>query len=339
MDASPLVCICIPNYNNENTISKTLDSLLNQTYKNIVIKVFDNASSDRSLEILRGYESKYENIKIYPLKETIKAEANFTRCIENMEGEFSAIYHSDDLYLPTIVEEEVNCLQDYDVSAVSTLANFIDEHDVKFGESKLPCKLNFVNGFVQLTFQELLKINLKFGNILVCPTMMAKTSYHQEVIKNWDKNNYETATDVDVWLRFAKFKNIGFIDKKLINYRFSNNSVSYRRLRIRDKPLDVFFVLDRYFYDDNNRGLLDLSDIQNYKFLKFRDTVVVERNLILNGIVKPNKLKIWDKDIFSAAFKSRTNLFVYLVGFTLNILNFKSILARLVKMYVEFGKR
>ncbi len=39
MNETPLVCICIPNYNNEKTIAETLDSLINQTYKNIRIKI------------------------------------------------------------------------------------------------------------------------------------------------------------------------------------------------------------------------------------------------------------------------------------------------------------
>lgn len=64
----PLVCICIPNYNNEKTIAETLDSLLNQTYKNIIIKVFDNASIDKSRQIIEMYASRYPNIHVFLMK-------------------------------------------------------------------------------------------------------------------------------------------------------------------------------------------------------------------------------------------------------------------------------
>ena len=57
----PLVCICIPHFNYKNTISQTLDTLLKQTYQNIIIKVFDNVSNDGSWEIIIGYAGRCRN--------------------------------------------------------------------------------------------------------------------------------------------------------------------------------------------------------------------------------------------------------------------------------------
>ena len=123
MSSNPLVCICIPNYNNEKTIAETLDSLIAQTYDNIIIKVFDNASTDSSIEILNEYSRKHHNIHVYKNEKNIGGEANFTKCIENMEGEYSAIFHSDDVYFSTIIEEQVALLHDNkDIVAVSTNA-------------------------------------------------------------------------------------------------------------------------------------------------------------------------------------------------------------------------
>ena len=46
---SPIVYINIPTFNNEKTIKQTLYSILNQTYKNIRVKVIDNGSTDKTL--------------------------------------------------------------------------------------------------------------------------------------------------------------------------------------------------------------------------------------------------------------------------------------------------
>mgnify|MGYP003978450967 FL=1 len=81
----PLVSICIPHFNNKNTISQTLDSLLSQTYQNIVIKVFDNVSDDGSWEIVKEYAEKYSNIRAFQNSENIGGEANFTECIQGLE--------------------------------------------------------------------------------------------------------------------------------------------------------------------------------------------------------------------------------------------------------------
>ena len=330
--STPLVCVCIPNYNNETTIGETLDSLLNQTYKNIVIKVFDNASTDKSCDILRKYQDKYLNVQLFTSEKNIGGEANFSRCIQHMEGKYSAIYHSDDIYEPTIVEKEVDALESLSISAVFAPARLINENGEFIGQSNVPQELRSQKT-VQISYIELLKLNLKYGNVLICPSAMSHTETFQNVIRSWDGDLYKSATDIDVWFRFAKTKPIGLLPERLINYRLSQNSFSFRRLKTRVEPLDIFLVLDDHVQADDVVPYLNDSDYNNYKFLKFRDRVVIERNCILNGIVQNNQISVWDKDIASLAFKSKANMILYLAGLTFKIANFKSLLARIVRIY------
>lgn len=334
----PLVCICIPNYNNETTIGKTLDSLLNQTYENIVIKVFDNASTDRSCEIIAEYQEKHSNLQLYTSDENIGGEANFTRCIKHMEGKYSAIFHSDDIYDPLIIEKEVEALETLPISAVFCPAKLIDENGVFTGNSFVPKEL-INDETTQVAFTELLKLNLKYGNVLICPSAMSHTETFLNDIQSWDGDIYKSATDVDVWFRFAKTNPIGLLSERLINYRLSQNSFSFRRLKTRVVPLDIFLVLDDYVSAEGASAYLDEEDYKNYKFLKFRDNVVIERNCILNGVVQSNQMNVLDKDIMSLALKSKANMIVYLAGLSFNIVNFKSLLARSVNAYKKLIHR
>ena len=58
------VSIIVPVYNSEKYLKDCLDSLVNQTLKEIEIIAIDDASSDKSLKILKNYEKKYPNIYV-----------------------------------------------------------------------------------------------------------------------------------------------------------------------------------------------------------------------------------------------------------------------------------
>ena len=99
----PLVCICVPCYNSEATIGATLESLVSQTYRNIKIVVVDNASTDRTCGIVGGFMARDERVELRANGENIGAEGNFTRCLQEASGEYTAIFHADDVYLPEYV--------------------------------------------------------------------------------------------------------------------------------------------------------------------------------------------------------------------------------------------
>lgn len=225
----PKVCICIPTYNAEKTIAKTLDSLINQSYKNIIIKVIYNYSQDRTLEIVKEYCKKYEQIELIENKNTVPSNENFDRCIKYAEGEYTCIFHSDDMYCTNIIEKEVEVLQKHnDVGAVFTYANVINEYDEKIFELTPNEELTkkYIYGF-----DELFRLFLKYGNCFVTPSAMVRTEiYKKEIVKHKRKGNFGEAYDVDVWLRILSRHKVGFIYENLMNYRLSVYSTSFRKL-------------------------------------------------------------------------------------------------------------
>lgn len=305
--ALPLVCICIPNYNNEKTISETLNSIVNQTYKNIIIKIFDNASTDGSMKILRVYEAKYPHILVFQNEANIGGEANFTKCIENMEGEFGAIYHADDLYTPTMIETQVKYLMKNDISAVFVRANLIDENSNIIGEQFFPDILKD-KIYHQFNFDQLFALILKHDNFLITPSVMARTDIYKNQIKEWNGERFKTSADLDVWLRFSELKDVGIITKKLISYRISTASFSFRSKFSRMYPRDMFLVLNFYLSKYNHFDLLD------YEYLKFKDNIMVIGNKIYNKQdVLPKEIKLFNFGLIKKIIvdKQKTKIFIY----------------------------
>lgn len=89
------ISIIVPVYNMEKYLEKCLDSLVNQTLKEIEIIVINDGSKDNSINILKQYAKKYKNIKIYDHdNQGISKTRNFG--IEKAKGEYIAFIDSDD---------------------------------------------------------------------------------------------------------------------------------------------------------------------------------------------------------------------------------------------------
>ncbi|MEI8672067.1 glycosyltransferase family 2 protein [Vibrio sp. SA48] len=107
----PLVTICIPTYNAASYIKETLSSIRKQTYSNIEIIIGDNASNDNTEQIVRAYIDAHKlGISYYKNDENLGYSGNCNKLINMANGEFVAIYHSDDVYNPNIVKEQVELL-------------------------------------------------------------------------------------------------------------------------------------------------------------------------------------------------------------------------------------
>lgn len=77
-----LVSILIPVYNRENLVGETIESAINQTYKNIEIIIVDNCSTDNTWQVLQDYAQKDNRIRIFQNPENIGLVRNWERCID-----------------------------------------------------------------------------------------------------------------------------------------------------------------------------------------------------------------------------------------------------------------
>lgn len=101
------VSIIVPVYNMEKRINKCLDSLVNQTYKNIEIIIINDGSMDHSLDIIREYQSKDSRIKVINQRNMGISEAR-NNGLAIATGEYICFADSDDYVELDMIEELVN---------------------------------------------------------------------------------------------------------------------------------------------------------------------------------------------------------------------------------------
>ena len=98
------ISVVVPCYNVEKFLPRCLDSLVNQTLKEIEIICVNDASPDNGIRILREYESRYNNIRVIDLKENVCLGGARNRGIEVARGEYIAFVDSDDWVKPEMYE-------------------------------------------------------------------------------------------------------------------------------------------------------------------------------------------------------------------------------------------
>jgi abequosyltransferase len=94
----PFLSVCIPTYNRDSLLKEAIDSILSQNCNDYIeIVVSDNASSDKTEEMMSEICSKNSNVKYYRLEENKGPDFNFLNAVNLASGEYCWLLGSDDL--------------------------------------------------------------------------------------------------------------------------------------------------------------------------------------------------------------------------------------------------
>lgn len=129
-----LVSVIIPFFNEENILSKAIESVINQSYTNLELLLIDDHSTDTSNEICKRYIEKHQNICLYiPKKKGIGNARNLG--IDKSRGEFIAFLDADDRFDPKMIETLVDRFYKYPKSdIIISKFNSFKDNTIKFKE-------------------------------------------------------------------------------------------------------------------------------------------------------------------------------------------------------------
>src|SRR5690242_296893 len=106
---SPVVSVIIPVYNGEKYIEATIRSVMNQSLKDIDIYVVNDASKDKSAEIVEQLAKTDSRIHLINKKNSGVADSR-NRGFESSKGTFVAFLDQDDIWNENNLEEKVNAI-------------------------------------------------------------------------------------------------------------------------------------------------------------------------------------------------------------------------------------
>ena len=210
MQNKPLISVIIPTYNRGRLILESVNSVLNQTYKNIELIVVDDCSTDDTKKIIESI--KDFRIKYVKLEKKSGACVARNRGIEKSTGEFIAFNDSDDLWIP-----EKICSQ----------LDFLNKNNADIALCKMECRTpenKFIHNFPnieqdkQISFIELLKYNSASTQ-----TIFGKTECFREIMFDAKMPRLQ---DWDVVLRLSKKYKIFYQNQTLVQTFFQKDSIS-----------------------------------------------------------------------------------------------------------------
>lgn len=210
----PLVSIITPNYNCEKYICETIESVLNQTYKNWEMLIVDDCSTDNSIKMLEKYLDD-RRIKLVKMNKNSGAALCRNLGIEEANGKYIAFLDSDDLWEKEKLEKQISFMEKNDVDFSYTEYTHISEDGRSLNlKARVPKKL---------TYKKML---------YHCFTGCLTVIYNQEKLGKIYGPNIPKSNDYGLFLQvLKKVKNARGIQENLAYYRIRRNSISRNKLK------------------------------------------------------------------------------------------------------------
>ena len=221
-----LVSIIIPVYNTEKYLRQCLDSVVNQTFKDIEIIVINDCSPDNCLQIIKEYQQKDDRIVLVDLKQNGGLSNARNKGINISKGKYITFVDSDDWIRENYIEFLYENMKKYNTDFVSANLYFFNNQT---GETSLHVnKLKRYNSIIH-TLEDKKRVLQKTWFLPVC-TVWTKIFKRDFLVSNNILFKTKKMEDIlFIWEAIMKAKNFVFLKDTIYYYRVglkNSNSAS-----------------------------------------------------------------------------------------------------------------
>ncbi|MDP5200121.1 glycosyltransferase family 2 protein [Flavobacterium sp. DG2-3] len=231
-----VICLC---YNHDKFVIEALNSIVNQTYKNIEIIVADDFSNDSSVKEIKEWQKKHSHAKLVINESNLGNTKTFNKALKLSNGDYIIDLAADDILLPNCVEEQIST---FFKSKTERLAIVYGNAEI-ISEDKSHLNYYYKVGadkkaILKPASGDIYKAILSQSSMICSISSMIKKEVLLE-LNGYDENlSYE---DLDIWIRTSRNYNFEFIDSILVQKRELPNSLGnmfYKRFNSRTKKIN-----------------------------------------------------------------------------------------------------
>ena len=222
-----LISIIVPVYNTEKYLNQCIESILNQTYKNLEIILIDDGSSDACGLICDEYAIKDARVKVEH-KVNEGPMSALKKGIEIASGEYIGFVDSDDFIEHDMYEKMAKCIIQYSADLVQCNMWRYDCVD-KFKMLEINCKITFNDKDIKSYLIPQLLNFWEYDKLCVSPSR-ANKMFREKLVKNSIEeceSNIAYGEDLNLTLSaFLKANKIVLLENCLYHYRVNNQSIT-----------------------------------------------------------------------------------------------------------------
>jgi len=271
-----LVSILVNCRNGEKFLNEAINSILNQTYKRFEIIFFDNASTDKSLKIIKSYND--ERIKIYNSKKLLSLYEARNKALEFCNGQFVSFLDVDDLWNKDFLKKREQFFSQEDNMFSYSNWNFLFE------------KKNYYKKSKEKIFSGMIYDNLSKNYVVKISGLIINKKVFQLLSEKFNPE-YSIIGDYDFVMKMALKFNAESIDENLVTIRIHENNFSNLNRELHFKEYKDWYEK----LDTNNANIK--KNLKFFKekllYLKTIYQLISDKKLesISNILKYPNNLK------------------------------------------------
>lgn len=213
MNIAPKISLIMSVYNGEDYLAETIDSIINQTFKEWEFIIINDCSTDKTAEILDKYSKEDSRIKVHTNETNLRLPSSLNKALSKAQGKYIARMDADDIALPTRLQKQFDFMEanpDIDLSS----CRFLTLKNGVYSSGGCGGRADF----------ESIKALLLVTNPILHPGIIAKA----EAIKalGYDKN-FTCTEDMELWTRFVlEGKRIEILSDYLMIYRLHDKQIT-----------------------------------------------------------------------------------------------------------------
>lgn len=245
-----LVSVLMPAYNAEMYIGEAIQSILNQTFTDFELIISDDASIDKTWEVIQDYAKKDKRISAYKNKKNLYIAENRNVLVRKANGKYIAWQDADDVSMSNRLKKQYELMEkDPSLGIVGGYLQFFDA-------SGLKSIRRYATDDVSLR-----KSVFKYSPVAQPTAMIRRECFDRVGLYNPE---YPPAEDIDMSFRIGTLYKFANLPEVTLNYREHDSSATFKKL----KKIELSTLKVRW--QNNNTGKYKMSFIDKiYNVLEY----------------------------------------------------------------------